>query len=55
MRRVAIGPADRLRGVVVAMDVSANLAGQIGDGSKDAARQEIPFDLRKPQFDLVQP
>jgi hypothetical protein len=55
MRRVAIGPADRVRGFVVAVDVSTNLAGQVGDGGNDAARQEVPLDLRKPQFDLVEP
>src|SRR4249919_4209760 len=55
MRRVAIGPADRLRCSVVAMDIATDLASQVGDGGEDAARQQVPLDLRKPQFDLVEP
>jgi hypothetical protein len=31
------GSVDRLRSFVVAMDVATNLAGQVGDGRKDAA------------------
>src|SRR6185503_9685635 len=55
MRRVAIGPADWPRCFVVAMDISTNLASQVGDGGKDAARQQVPLDLREPEFDLVEP
>src|SRR4249920_179167 len=54
MRRVAIGPADRLRGFVVAMDISTNLASQVS-GSEDTARQQVALDLRKPELDLVEP
>ena len=55
MRRVAIGPTDRLRCFVVAMDISTNLASQVGDGGEDAARQQVALDLRQPEFDLIQP
>ena len=37
-----------LRRLVVAMDIPMNLAG-VGDGRKDAARQQIALDLGKPQ------
>ena len=37
------------------MNVSTDFASQVGDGSKDAARQEVSLDLRKPEFDLVEP
>jgi hypothetical protein len=55
MSRVAIGLADRLRRSVIAMDISTNLAGQVGDGGKDAAREQVSLDLRKPELDLVEP
>ena len=55
MRRIAIGPADRLRRFVVTMDISTNLARQVGDRRKDAARQQVPLDLRKPELDLIEP
>src|ERR1700726_2348123 len=55
MPQVAIGPTDRLRGFIVAMEISTNLASQVGDGGKDAARQEVPLDLREPELDLIQP
>jgi hypothetical protein len=55
MRRVAIGPTDRLRCFVVAVDVSTNLASQVGNGGEGAARQQVSLDLRKPEFDLVEP
>ena len=37
------------------MDISTNLASQVGDGRKDAARQDVALDLREPQLDLIQP
>jgi len=37
------------------MDIPTDLAGEVGDGGKDAARQQVALDLRKPEFDLVQP
>jgi hypothetical protein len=55
MRRVAIGPADRLLCFVVAMDITTNLASQVGDGGENAARLQVSLDFGKPQFDLVQP
>jgi hypothetical protein len=36
-------------------DVATNLPRKIGDGRKDATGQEIAFDLREPELDLVQP
>src|SRR5947209_20454584 len=55
MRRVAIAPADRLRGFVIVPDVSPNLASEIRNRGKNAAREEIALDLREPELDLVQP
>ena len=37
------------------MDISTNLASQVGDGCKDAARQDVALDFREPQLDLIQP
>jgi hypothetical protein len=48
MSRVAIGPTDRFRCFVVAMDIATNLTSQVGDGSKNAARQQVALDLGKP-------
>jgi len=36
------------------MDISTNLASQVGDGGENATRQQVSLDLRKPQFDLVE-
>ena len=55
MRRVAITPADRFRRLVVVPDIAANLPREVSHGREDAAREEIPFDLGKPEFDLVEP
>ena len=55
MRRIAVGPADRLRRFVVAMDVSTNLASEVSDGGENAARQQVSLDLRKPELDLIEP
>src|SRR5918993_3384387 len=55
MRRVAITPAHRFRRFVVMPDVATNLAGEVSDRREDAAREEIPLDLGKPELDLVEP
>jgi hypothetical protein len=33
----------------------AELASQVGDGSEDATRDDVAFDLGEPEFDLVEP
>lgn len=53
MRRIAIGPANWLGDLVVAMDIATDLASQVGDEREHAARQEVSLDFRKPE--LVQP
>ena len=55
MRWVAVLPANALRRLVVVADIATNLPREVGDGRKDAAREEIPFNLREPQLDLVEP
>ena len=50
-----LGPANRFRGLVVVADVSPNLAGKISHGGENAAREKVPFDLGKPELDLVEP
>src|SRR5262245_19435555 len=55
MSWIAITPPDRFRRLVVVADVPTNLAREVGDRTEDAARQEIAFDFRKPQLDLVEP
>ena len=55
MRRIAVGPADRSRVLVVARDVSPNLARQVGKRREDATSEEVRFDLGKPEFHLVEP
>ena len=55
MRRVAVGPADRFRIFVIPRDVATDLARQVGDGRKDAPREQVALDLAKPELDLIQP
>ena len=55
MRWIAITPADRFRRLVVVPDVATDLPGEVGHGREDPAREEVPFDLGKPEFDLVEP
>lgn len=55
MRRIAIGPADRLRDFVEVPDVATDLTSEVGDGRKDATCQEVPLNLGKPELDLIQP
>jgi hypothetical protein len=39
----------------VGVDVTSQLAGQIGHGGKDAAGDDFTLDFGEPQFDLVEP
>src|SRR5262249_50382297 len=55
MSRIAITPSDRFWRFVVVADVPTNLPREVCDGGEDAARQEVTFDLRKPQLDLIEP
>jgi hypothetical protein len=55
MRRVAVNPADRFGIFVIPSDVSTNLPRKVRDRGEDAAREQVAFDLRKPEFDLVEP
>src|SRR4026208_1576312 len=55
MRRAAVGPADRFRICVIPRDVATDLARQVGDGRKDAPREQVALDLTKPELDLIQP
>jgi hypothetical protein len=54
MRWIAVGPADRFL-VVVARDVATNLRGEVGQRGEDAPREQVAFDLGKPQLDLIEP
>ncbi len=36
-------------------DVAHDLAGEIGHGGEDAPGDHVALNLRKPQFDLVEP
>src|SRR5688500_7867891 len=55
MRRVAVGPLDRLGVAIVMADVAADLASEIGDGGEDAAGNDVTLDLGEPELDLVEP
>src|SRR5450759_3330400 len=39
----------------ISVDVTAEFASQIGYRGEDAARDDVAFDLGKPDFDLVEP
>ena len=55
MRRVSIAPPDRFGRRVVVPDVATDLSGQVRDRRKDAAAEQVAFNLRKPQLDLIEP
>jgi hypothetical protein len=52
---ICVRPTERLGPAIVVRDVATNLARAIGHRREDAARQDVPFDLRKPRFDLIEP
>src|SRR5688572_23386233 len=55
MRRIPIGPADRLRILVVLRDVAPSLPREVRQRREDAAGQQVAFDFRKPEFHLIDP
>ena len=55
MRRIAVGPADRLRVLVVLRNVAPNLARKVRDRREDSAGEQVAFDFRKPEFHLIEP
>ena len=55
MGRVAIAPADRLGGFVVVANVFPNSAREVLHRCEDATGQQVALDLRKPEFDLIEP
>ena len=55
MGRIAVTPSNRFRRLVVVPDVPANLPREVSHGRKDAPGEEISFDLREPEFDLIEP
>ena len=55
MRRIAIGPLDRLGVAIVVADVAAEFSSEIRDGDEDPAGDDVTLDLGKPEFDLVEP
>ncbi len=55
MGRTSIAPTDRFRGLVVVPDVATNFLREVSDGREDPPSDEIAFDLRKPELDLVEP
>ncbi len=55
MHWIAITPPDRFRHLVVVANVAPNLPRQVGHRREDAARQQVAFDLRKPELHLVEP
>lgn len=52
---IGVFPLDRSGVGGVGVDVAAKLARQIGDRSKDAAGDDLSFDLCEPDLDLVEP
>ncbi len=52
---VSISPFERLGRFVVALDVFADFAGEIGLGSKDATGNKVSLDFGEPDFDLIKP
>ena len=56
MSRIAIAPANRLRRLCCSAGCSVPMRrARSGDRREDAAGEQVAFDLRKPEFDLIQP
>ena len=55
MCRIAVGPTDRFRVLVVASDVASDLAREVWDRCEDPTREEVALDLGKPELHLIQP
>ncbi|MBC8165432.1 MAG: hypothetical protein H7Y20_06125, partial [Bryobacteraceae bacterium] len=50
---VGVSPADGGGGFVVVADVTQEFGAQIGQRTKDAARNDLALDFGEPVFDLV--
>ena len=55
MSGVTIGPLERLGVGIVGTDVAHDLSFEIVSRREDAASDQVTLDLRKPDFDLVEP
>ncbi len=55
MSGVTIGPLERFGVGIVATDVAHDLSFEIVSRLEDAASDQVTLDLRKPDFDLVEP
>jgi hypothetical protein len=55
MSDVTIGPLERFGVGIVGTDVAHDLAFEIGSRREDAASDQVTLDLRKPDFDLIEP
>src|SRR5271157_6215030 len=52
---VRVFPLDRPSIGGVGVDVASEFASQVGNRGEDAARDDLAFDLGKPDLDLVEP
>jgi len=52
---VAISPLEGSGSSVMATDIFRDFAGQVSLGSENTACDNVPLNLREPDFDLVQP
>jgi hypothetical protein len=52
---VGVFPLNRSGVSRIGIDIAAQFAGQICDGSEDATFDNFALDFRKPEFDLIQP
>jgi hypothetical protein len=46
---IAVTPSDRLRPFVVLLNVGSDAAREISDGRKNAPREQVALDLRRPE------
>src|SRR3954462_1546805 len=52
---VCVRPSDGLRGLVVVAGVLYDLPPQLSHRGEDAARENVAFNLRKPELNLIEP
>ena len=55
MSGVTIGPLERFGGGIVGTDVAHDLSFEVVSRLEDAASDQVTLDLRKPDFDLIEP
>jgi hypothetical protein len=55
MSDVTIGPLERFGVGIVVTDVAHDFAFEIVSRREDAASDQVTLDLRKPDFDLIEP